>query len=494
MRLTDSYSLFLWAALAFVPLMPSSSSLWVDEAQTWRYARHATFAEWRTEMAGDKYSESQMPLGMFFAWTWAQLIGTSEWSLRAPNMLWATGAILIFAALGRALRLPFLPLLLAIQPFLWFYANEARPYTLQIFSGSILLYGLYRGIQHELQGTAWAWIVGVGALLACGSSMLGFFSTLPALALLFFWIHREKWPVQKTQLAIGMGFTAVLLPLGAYYVSKILQGAGGAKLWQVGIGNLAFSFVEFLGFTGLLPSRQLLRTLAQQGAPLFSAWLCHPSRVVPAVFLILFFLGMGLWLIRSWGQVSVWCRTCCFYLVISFASLGWVAAMVHFPFWGRHLAASFPAYVCLLGFFINALLAQGLGKKAVVLAVFVCLTTSSLFLRFLPDHAKDDYRGVADYLVRHRKDAEVIWWAADSVAADYYGLKNYTWVMNFSAEALSRLAQPSLVALSKPDVYDSQGAIQDWLASHSFKRVAAFQAFTIWAAPSAGGLGPTPPF
>ena len=143
MRLTDSYLLFLWAALALVPLMPSSDSIWVDEAQTWRYARHATFADWRAEMASDRFSESQMPLGMFSAWVGARFLGTSEWAMRAPNMLWAAGSILIFAALGRALCQPFLPLLLAVQPYLWFYTNEARPYALQIFSGAVLLYGLY---------------------------------------------------------------------------------------------------------------------------------------------------------------------------------------------------------------------------------------------------------------------------------------------------------------------------------------------------------------
>jgi len=100
MRLADSYWLFLWAALALVPLMPSSDSLWIDEAQTWRYARQPALAGWQAEMASDRFSESQMPLGMFSAWVGARFLGTSEWAMRAPNMLWAAGSIFIFYLLG----------------------------------------------------------------------------------------------------------------------------------------------------------------------------------------------------------------------------------------------------------------------------------------------------------------------------------------------------------------------------------------------------------
>ena len=152
MKFANNYSLFLWAALALVPLMPNSDSIWIDEAQTWRYARQPAFAGWRAEMASDKNSESQMPLGMFSAWVGARFLGTSEWAMRAPNMLWAAGSIFIFYLLGRSFNQPFLPLLLAVQPYLWFYANEARPYALQIFCGAILLYSLYQVIQLKLRG------------------------------------------------------------------------------------------------------------------------------------------------------------------------------------------------------------------------------------------------------------------------------------------------------------------------------------------------------
>jgi hypothetical protein len=493
MRLADSYWLFLWAALALVPLMPSSDSLWIDEAQTWRYARQPALAGWQAEMASDRFSESQMPLGMFSAWVGARFLGTSEWAMRAPNMLWAAGSIFIFYLLGRSLHQPFLPLLLAVQPYLWFYTNEARPYTLQIFSGAILLYSLYQGIQLKLRGNIWALFFGAGAVLACASSMLGLFSTIPAVLILFYCIHKEKWPVTRAHLAMGMFFTATLIPLGLYYGSKVLQGAGGAKIWKVGISNIAYSCLEFSGFAGLLPARQALRAMARNSETICSVWPSASPRAVLAAFLISFFLLMGIWLIKSWKQLSGWFRSCLFFFVASFFLLWCAAAVVHFPFWGRHLSSSFPAYVCLTGAFLSSLLSKGLRGKALVIAFFISLTASSLFLRFSPDHAKDDYRGAAHWLLNHSKQGETIWWAADSAGGRYYKIfspnpgeapaTRSLHIMNPDLAQLETLALPKFVALSKLDVYDAHGAIQQWLKTNSFQQVAFFQSFTIWATP-----------
>ena len=493
MRLTNSNLLFLFAALALVPLMPSSDSIWVDEAQTWRYARHATFSGWWAEMTSDRFSESQMPLGMFSTWVGARFLGTSEWAMRAPNMLWAAGSVFIFYLLGRSLHQPFLPLLLAVQPYLWFYTNEARPYALQIFSGAILLYGLYQAIQLKLRGNIWALFLGAGAFLACASSMLGLFSTVSAVLILFYYIHKKKWPITRAHLAIGMFFTATLLPFGLYYGFKVLQGAGGAKIWKVGISNLAYSCLEFSGFAGLLPARQALRALARNSESICSVWPSASPRTVLAAFLISFFLLMGILLIKSRRQLSGWSKSCLFFFVASFSLLWLAATVVHFPFWGRHLAASFPAYICLIGAFLYYLWSKGLGGRALVIAFFISLTASSIFLRFSPDHAKDDYRGAAHWLLTHSKPGETIWWAADSMGGTYYKIFSlnldesdsipFLHIMNPDLAHLETVAFPKFIALSKLDVYDAHGAIQQWVKTNSFQQVASFQSFTIWASP-----------
>jgi hypothetical protein len=310
--------------------------------------------------------------------------------------------------------------------------------------------------------------------------MLGLFSTVPAVLILFYYIHKEKWPITRAHLAIGTFFTATLIPLALYYGAKVLQGAGGAKIWKVGISNLAYSCLEFSGFAGLLPARQVLRALARNSE---SVWPSVPPRIFLAAFLISFFLLMVIWLIKSRRQLSDWSKSCLFFFVASFSLLWLVATVVHFPFWGRHLAASFPAYICLIGAFLGYLWSKVLGGRALVIAFFISLTTSSLLLRFSPDHAKDDYRGAAHWLLTHFNQGDTIWWAADDAAARFYGLKNLDFVANLDSAALALRTQPGLVAISKLDVYDAHGAIQQWLEINSFQQVASFQSFTIWAPP-----------
>jgi len=146
---------FLIAALALVPLMPSGDSIWIDEAQTWRYARHTSFQEFLAEFGPDRSSEIQMPLGMGLAWVFAKMNGVSEYALRAPNMIYSTGAILCFFLLGRRENMPAMPLVLAIQPFLWFYSNEARPYALQTFGGSLLITAVYFVFKGNTSSPKW---------------------------------------------------------------------------------------------------------------------------------------------------------------------------------------------------------------------------------------------------------------------------------------------------------------------------------------------------
>jgi hypothetical protein len=233
--------------------------------------------------------------------------------------------------------------------------------------------------------------------------------------------------------------------------------------------------------------------MARNSESICSVWPSASPRAVLAAFLISFFLLMGIWLIKSWKQLSGWSRSCLFFFVASFFLLWCAAAVVHFPFWGRHLSSSFPAYVCLTGAFLSSLLSKGLRGKALVIAFFISLTASSLFLRFSPDHAKDDYRGAAHWLLNHSKQGETIWWAADSAGGRYYKIFSLNpgeapatrslHIMNPDLAQLETLALPKFVALSKLDVYDAHGAIQQWLKTNSFQQVASFQSFTIWATP-----------
>jgi len=120
--------LCLLAALLLVPFMITNDSLWLDEGDTARYALQPDFHAWSHWLRHDGQADCQMPLALLCSWVAAKLWGTAEWQLRAVNVLWGALALAGMYRVGKRLQLPGLPLLLALQPYFWFYTNEARPY------------------------------------------------------------------------------------------------------------------------------------------------------------------------------------------------------------------------------------------------------------------------------------------------------------------------------------------------------------------------------
>jgi hypothetical protein len=493
----NSSLIFLLAALALVPLMPSGDSIWVDEAQTWRYARHATVTEVWTEFRNDKFSEAQMPLGMAAAWSWARILGTSEFSLRAPNMLYAIGAILCFYLIGRKEPIPLLPLFLAVQPYLWFYVNEARPYALQMFGGSLLLLSLYEVYRGNTSSLRWVVLWGLGALISSASSMLGAIPTFAfSAAIAAELIQRRLQPSSKQVLALAASILPLLV-MAAYYLSALLAGAGGAKIWKVGPQNILFSAIEFLGFAGLLPPRHELRHIVRTG-------LNHPEELagmwpfaIPASIMLVLLFAIGLYWIARIRQTPRWIFACAAVMATSAALLLAASMVVGFPFWGRHLAATFPAFVTTACWGASfAWSGHSLIARTSSAALVLMLLASSLMLRFSGMHSRDDYRSAATFAQRTFNEGCIVFWAANPDAARYYGLEvarelpgkrqaslptQCYLVSNLSESQISLLPNPQVIILSKPDLYDATGALRQLIEQESYylkEQLPSFEIFT----------------
>jgi len=492
--------LFLIAALALVPLMPSGDSIWVDEAQTWRYARHASIAAVWEEFRNDRYSEAQMPLGMAAAWAWARILGTSEWALRAPNMVYAVGAIFCFYLIGRKERIPLMPLFLAVQPFLWFYVNEARPYALQMFGGSLLLLCLYETYRGNLSSPRLATLWALGAFISSASSMLGAIPTLTvSIATASELLRRRIWPSKSQFAAICTG-VVLLLALGAYYIKTLLQGAGGAKIWSVGLQNVFFSAIEFLGFAGLLPARHELRSIARAGLTRPDEWLSLWPFAISASVLLVLLVGIGFYWILNCKQTPRWVFACLFAAVASAVLLLAASLVVGFPFWGRHLAASFPVFVAATCWGVsNAWRGVSSLFRFAAVALVVVLLSSSLMLRFADLHTRDDYRSAAAIAKEALDQGGIILWAANAQAAEYYGLsvsqelpidgstalKPRVYLSsNISAERLSKLPAAEIIILSKSDLYDTYNTLNGLAKSNRYQMSQQFASFHIFSSRS----------
>jgi hypothetical protein len=325
--------------------------------------------------------------------------------------------------------------------------------------------------------------------------MLGAIPTFAFSAAILWELLRLHYFPKRQQIAIIAGTLLSLTALGLYYVKTLLAGSGGAKIWSVGLQNVLFSGIEFLGFAGLLPPRHELRELARTGlsqpAELLGLWpFALPTALLAVVLTVLVFFWF-----RHLKDTPRWILACLAVFLGSAILMFLAALVVGFPFWGRHLAPVFPAFVAASGCVLFlGWRAPSLAIKISAVSLLSLLFLSSLMLSFAPMHAKDDYRSAAALALETVNEGGTIWWAADPAGANYYGIfpnlptaavaageKNVILVSNITYKQLSGLPYPQMLAVSKQDIYDSKGALQEWIEKHSLvakHNYAAFQVFT----------------
>lgn len=480
----------------FLVFSVSGESLDMDEAQTWDYARLATISEFWQELSNDPASEAQMPLGMFAWWVWGRIAGTSEYAMRTLNLLWAAGTMGCFALLGRKLSMGWLPLLMAIQPYLWYSMNHARTPVLQIATGSLLLYGIVRFFTEKQISERTLLIFVGGAVLLCGANMLGLIpviSVVTGLVAQKIWIRIHFTKKATVILFAGLGLLGVL---GCYYLASLFRGAGGAKIWNVSPINAIYVLYEFLGFQGLGPGRQDLRDVMRGFTPP-SLMLFHIPVILALVAGYLLTTGAACkaWLTRPFERIAgspsflaVWAAGVGV-LIQSLLMLFLLAAVVGFPFWGRHLAGAFPFWVITLALTVRWA-GQGLWRRFGRIGAGITLSLlalSSALLHWAPQHDHDDYRSAAREALQLARESRSIWWVADHSGGSYYGitfLESLTPTpgrISFAPNVASPPGPlPDVIIISRPDNFDRFGAAMKLIRSGQYQRTNDFHAFEVW--------------
>jgi hypothetical protein len=494
-----TFPAWIWLALALVLLgfSVTGESLWIDEARTWRYASLNDFSQWLEKLVGEGNSESQMPGFLLGAWLAGKMVGLSEWGLRAQNYLWGGMALLFFwRALSRS-GLKWMVLILALHPFFWFYMDEARPYAMQIALGAWLLDWLLRipqmGACSGYAVIEWMLI----GLLLCSSSMLGVLPFAAATGLACWLFYKSgMMPVPSARVGMATGFVLFAM-LGAWYLRTLLMGSGGAKMWTPSLFNLAYIIYEFSGAAAFGPGRTELRAAMADSAG-------HAWNVVRN-----YIPQMTIWALIVGSSVIFASRGCCeerrhaynpvtgvaLCVVFVAGSLFAAAMLVGFPFWGRHLSPLLP-WVCWL-------VALGLGsqskafrqtRKRLGIALVVLFFLGCVQIRWGARHQKEDYAGATSTALQAMGQGRVVWWLADPIVADYYGLKSTEWPEKFFFVRNPTRQQwpglmPDLVFLSKPEDFDRSGEVRKQLKESGYlPRQSPFNHFEIWEAPAKEAL------
>jgi hypothetical protein len=481
--------LWLLAGLLLLPFMLTNDSLWIDEGGTAMYAAQPDFHSWWHRLRQDNGSDSEMPLTMFMAWIAGPVLGTAEWQLRAINLLWGALALVGMHRVGRRIQMPWLPLLLAVQPYFWFYMDEARPYALQIACGTWLLAAFVEFISAKASGASWAWLLAGSVFVLFPTTMLAPV-TVAAVVLTGAMIAAlNRWKPERKALLVLLAGAVANLPVAVYYLSTLLRGAKGAQLWHVDLKFFGYVLYELTGMNGLGLSIEDIRSLARSPhiVPALAAhgWAFALPVVGFALVLAVMIFGLRRPPRLQPGMQTGWL------VVLGLTAVVFVAGslVLQKAFWARHFAPAFPFYAALLG----AAMAGATGSRHRIIRTLPFLLAglllfSDMNLRFAPALRKENYRAAAQYARRALAENKSVWWLAAPNCAIYYQLqtapalpepgKVFAPLAGFGR--VDGLTLPDVIIYSKPDINDPGLAVQKIITQDHYGEAAVLKSFTIW--------------
>lgn len=505
-------SLWPWVLLALTVslLAMTSQSLWIDEAYIATKAAQPTLAGWWRLMQHSG-GDLQMPFYTFYVWAFAKIFGFSEWALRAANIpIFVIGFTAFVTAFPKPQRF-FAAAVASLCPFAWYYLDEARPYAMQLGSSLLIFGAIYRlcGDTPLEPARARNWLTAfwLGIIVLCGSHLLGVIwagAALFALLLLLspkplFQLFRNHWQICVSALIL-------LAALACYYVWTIKFGtrsldagdkSGGAALTAVksaahfrqgfgggtGLTSTAYLIFDLLGFSGLGPGKLEIRAGRLSAFRHFAAPL--------ALFALTLFSLLALWLPRMIRRPGLPKRLAlAFVVVLPLLLLTLAGHFVGFLVLSRHCTPLMPAILFVFSLALCSACSSGRASLKILSVAFLVLSLlSCLSIRFAARHQKDDYRDAARTALAALDQGKKVWWSADDYGAAYYHLLvaaapgetgHALLLLNPAPQTLATLPAPDVVVLSKPDLYDNQQALQNYVSNNPYSQIATLPAFAVW--------------
>ncbi|HZE05593.1 MAG TPA: glycosyltransferase family 39 protein, partial [Solirubrobacteraceae bacterium] len=228
-------------ALGVVVRFPTlnEQSFWYDEAATWRIVAHGLGHVFATVPK----TESTPPLYYVLLWLWSRVFGIGEVGLRSFSAVASTLTIPVMWLIGRRLVCDraglIAALLTAVSPLLFWYAQEARSYSLLLLFSAIALLAFVRALQAPTRGRVLAWSLACALALATHYYAAVMIAAEGVYLALVLW-RRRLLTVDRIVLgagpvvAVGAGLTPLL----------ISQNNGRASFIATQEGSLPYRIVE----------------------------------------------------------------------------------------------------------------------------------------------------------------------------------------------------------------------------------------------------------
>jgi uncharacterized membrane protein len=184
------------------------------------------------------FSESAPPLYYAAAWLWTQATGTGEVGLRSFSALAGVATVPVAFLIGAELRGRatgvLAAALVAVNPMLVWYSQEARAYALFALLTSLSLLYFVRGLEHGRRRDLTAWGLVSGLALATH-----YFAIFPIAAEAAWLLHRRRRDAARG-VAVLAAFGLALAPLAIHQASYghadwISNFTLGHRLWEMGV-------------------------------------------------------------------------------------------------------------------------------------------------------------------------------------------------------------------------------------------------------------------
>jgi 4-amino-4-deoxy-L-arabinose transferase-like glycosyltransferase len=184
------------------------------------------------------FSESAPPLYYALAWIWTQVTGTGEVGLRSISALAGVATVPVAFLLGAELSDRRAGIaaaaLVAVNPMLLWYSQEARAYALFVLLTALSLLYFVRALDRGRRRDFIAW--GIASALALATH---YFAAFP-IAAEAIWLLRRRGRETAPGLAIIAGAGLLLAPLAIHQMSSghaewIGSFSLGHRIWETGL-------------------------------------------------------------------------------------------------------------------------------------------------------------------------------------------------------------------------------------------------------------------
>lgn len=447
-------------------------SFWMDEGSTVFKALIPDLGEWWRMTLRLGGSDVQMPIYMFLAWAWAKLGAASEYAMRLVNLPW-----LVIGALALR-RIRFWPLVFLTSPFVLYYAGELRPYAMQAAAGAVAAAAMFRvhegtRLQDPFRGLH---ATAIAVLFLSATSLTG--AVWAAGLCVGVVVMRPEW-IRSA----GFWKRAVLwIPAGilvaAFYAFTLVKGYRAAGS-EGGLASLLFGIYELTGLLGLGPGRNEIRADPRcilQALPV----LIPAMSVIAAAWFRGTAIGLGQLPLRT--RIAI---VSCVALPLVF--LAGVGILMDFRVLGRHLSPLLPAVLIPLALCLDRTANRNWRWPLVAVASLTFTIASSILLRTLEKHARDNYRQASVLVFKALDEGKRVWWQADMNATRYYAYQKGGFPMVHAVQVLesdipSSLLSADMVVINRPDLRYRGKDYRSELERNDFHLDSAFTGFEIWSA------------